>query len=75
MRKDKPLRERAVYESDNADASLLPPFDEYIFLVLESRGLVGATVLILHSGGPAYAASSVYEINPSYWLWTGAAEA
>ena len=72
----KPLAAGAVYESDNADMGELPPFTEYMFIVLESfvdekDGFPSAKVLFVE-GDHVFRPGATYLINPAYWVWTGA---
>lgn len=68
----------AVYESDNADQGVSPPFDQFTFVVLESLHDVErgpwAWILVLDADGATFRPGGFYKITPSYWLWTGACE-
>lgn len=69
------LKTGATYESDNAGN--LPPFHRFVFLVLaawkDRDGDLGARILILQSDdNRLYPPGSVNEINPAFWLYTGA---
>lgn len=76
-RVSQPLTVGAVYESDNSDMGVLPPFTEYLFLVLEAWFVredvryPTAKVLII-DGDHIFHSGTVYVINPACWLWTGA---
>jgi len=68
----------ALYESNNADSGCLPPFNDYVFYVVDVwdtrmsfAGYPSARVLILN-GDRMFPPGTMHDINSAYWIWSGA---
>ncbi len=75
IRSNELLERHAVYDSNNSEMVVMPPFTEFVYLVLNSwedrDGDLNAKILILSSGDTKmYQEGSVHHINPAFWLWT-----
>lgn len=76
------LIEGGVYLSDNADRGNPPPFSTYVFYVMKvyTRSFDGsetpsryAQILLLDSDDEhLYPITSIHQITPAYWIWSGA---